>query len=864
MAQSSAPLQSPPGKSDEGGYNVNLIKNESPLDGDHHNKGNGAAIIEPNNTNSSGGIPLQKINKSVMVDNNHPPSLQSSADDGDAAVMEDPAATTTSGKPSSSIGDIAHVERTNINNSSIDTAAVRSDAAATTAPSNNNGRMPINPLATNTTPNLQSPAVGGEVTDARQQQILASIQHRRQLLAWVRESRIACEQSRSDISNGTKKGFVAALVEEHAKEKKGGDGKNTTLKLDAAKPSSLSLSTVGGTTLTPPPPSSTSAEEIANYKKVSKLANSATALQRKKSNSTITTAETAAQRELRRGSSVGKRMSAAVTTLNNFGNVGGWASTDTSVSGGDNVATSSSSGGGAKKTSSNHHVSSSSTALNNGKLLPNKAAAFPPSVGKQLNPTTVQSSSTSSTLSSKAAPEKLSKKARKRSSSGIKKTGVGNSADGSSSNHVGGTAVSKNASAVKPTDKSTQYMTLSANAIRLRDRRDELALKLSNLLQKQHHVGSGEKKRKAAADVDESSPFTPRKKKDVKTKTTQSSSLTKLSSLSEMGKTKEATRLPPRRMTQWDCVLEEMRWMASDFIQERKWKVACGKSLSSSVKQQHIDGQTLASAKSAKGKSKHTPSKSDDVSAAATETPSSSSLSKPTSSTKSTTKSADSKSSDRRKMSISDSNPLYVDPSNDDVEHSRKISQLLSLTVSDHWDVTSNKGAFPLTDDDYKAGYERFRKVRGELLGETSEISVKSSANASSPPSAPFTFQELEFDVISKKMQESVTAINSLKAETDEALSKERAMQKYRKSLICGVELSNAQLKAVHFIESIWGTREGMSVAAVLGGNVGNGKTIVGCSTLWKNRHAGAQLVLCSPASLFRWKHELNKFDDLN
>ena len=229
-------------------YNVNLIKNES-LDGDHpHKKGNGAAIIEPNNTSSGGSIPLQKINKSVMVDNNQPPSLQSSADDGDAAVMED-AATTTSGKPSSSSSGEAHVERTNINNSSIDTAAVRSDAATTTAPSNNNGRMPINPLAANTAPKLQSPAVGGDITDARQQQILASIQHRRQLLAWVRESRIACEQSRCNISNGTKNGFVAALVEEHAKEK--GDGKNnnsttTTLKLDATKPSSSLLSTVGG------------------------------------------------------------------------------------------------------------------------------------------------------------------------------------------------------------------------------------------------------------------------------------------------------------------------------------------------------------------------------------------------------------------------------------------------------------------------------------------------------------------------------------------------------------------------------------------------------------------------------------------
>ncbi len=290
--------------------------------------------------------------------------------------------------------------------------------------------------------------------------------------------------------------------------------------------------------------------------------------------------------------------------------------------------------------------------------------------------------------------------------------------------------------------------------------------------------------------------------------------------------------------------------MASDFIEERKWKVACGKSLSSCVKQQHIDAQKLA-AKATKGKTKNTPNKSDDTSAATTETPSSSTTTKLIS-TKSNNKSVDSKSSDRRKMSISDSNPLYVDPSNDDVEHSRKISQLLSLTVSDHWDVAHSKGAFPLTDDSYKAGFERFKKVRGELLGESSsEIRLQSQDNNDSTPRrSPPTFQELEFDDISKKMQESVKVINSLKAKTEDALSKERALQKYRKSLTCGVELSNAQLKAVHFIESIWQSREELSVAAVLGGNLGIGKTIVGCSTLWKNRHAGPQLVLCSPATL--------------
>ena len=843
--QSSAPLQFPLGKDTEGvsDLNVDLIKNDVKVG----EKGNGAAIIE-NNTSSS--IPLQTINDAAMDDKTQP-SLKSSADNDGDAVMENAAA---SDKPSSTGGE-AHVERTlhdnNINNNNnISSSSNDTVDAVTTAPlsnSNNNEGAPIvNPLATNTQPTLQSGGKNHE-DDERQQKILSSIQHRRRLLAWVRESRIACEQSRRNISNGTKKGFVAALLEEqqHVKQEKGDGGNNSTAaatQQDAtAKPSSASAGKIttaatAGTTITP-------AEEIANYNKVAKLANSATALQRKKSNSTILTENNAAQRDLRRGSNIGKRMSAAVTTLNNFGNVGGWASTDTSISG-DAISSSSGGGGGGGGAKAPNNVSSSSiTAANNGKLLPNKAG-FPPSVGKQLDPTAVQSSSstTTTTLSSKVPTEKLSKKARKRASN-IKKTGGITNADGSS-NHVGGIAVSKHATVAKPTDKSTSYLTLSAGAIRLRDRRDELAQKLINLLQKQHGISSsggvsnGGEKRKA--DVDETSPFSPRKRtKNARTKTAQSS-LTKLSSLSEMGLAKEATRLPPRRMTQWDCVLEEMRWMASDFIEERKWKVACGKALSSSVRQ-HIDEQKLA-AKSAKGKSKNTPNKSDDISAA-TGTPAN-----PISSTKST-KSVDSKSNDRRKMSISDSNPLYVDPSNNDVEHSRKISQLLSLTVSDHWDIALTKGAFPLTDDDYKAGYERYRKVRGELLGETSEICVKSST-VESPLPPPPTHKELKFDVISKKMQESVEAVKSLKTKSDEALSKERALQKYRKSLTCGVQLSKTQLKAVHFIESIWGSRDDMSVAAVLGGNVGTGKTIVGCSTLWKNRLAGAQLVLCSPASL--------------
>lgn len=794
MAQSHAAPRPPRGDGNERkeGADCNdasLMKNEIIID-EHHSRNGGAIIDAPNNI-----IPVQKINNKIMEENNQPPSLESSTDDGDA-VMEDVAA---SGKPPS--GGEDHVEgdttTTAIRSYGAITAASKDDAACIDSKSDG---APAKPLALN----LQSPPVGGDdaaVVDARQQNILSSIQHRRQLLAWVRESRIACEQSRNNVTSGTKMSFVAAILDDHAKEV---EDTNTS-------PS-------GRTT-------SSTTDEVADYKKVAKLANSALALQRKKSSTAIS--ENVAQRELRRGYSIGKRMSAAVSTLNNSGNVGGWtSSTDCSISA--DAASSSSA-------VPPNNVTSSTAMTNNTKSSQNKPV-FPPSVGKHFDPTTTAQSSLS-----KVAAEKLLKKARKRASN-IKKSGVV-CLDESSNTFAA--ALPTNANAISA-HNSTPCWTLSASAVRLRDRRDELAKELKKLLINQHRSNSGEKRKadeaaEATAAACEKSPFTSHKRpKDARAKATQSS-LTKLLSLSEMGNAKEAPRLPPRRMTQWDCILEEMRWMASDFIEERKWKVACGKLLSSSVKQ-YVEDQKLV-AKSAKGKSKSTPNTADDKSIA-TETPSSSiaTSTKPT-------MIVDTKFNNRRKLSISDSNPLYVDPSNEDVELSRKISQLLSLTVSDHWDVVLSKGVFPLTDDSYKVGYERFRKVTGELLGETSEVRLQSSINDLTPIAQP-AFPELNFDDISKKLNESVKYAFSLKAKTNDALEKERVLQKYRKSFTHGVDLSYSQIKAVHFIESVWGSREETSVAALIGGDVGRGKTIACCSILWKNRFTGPQLILCSPALL--------------
>eukprot|EP00069_Balaena_mysticetus_P010142 bmy_20537T0 len=47
----------------------------------------------------------------------------------------------------------------------------------------------------------------------------------------------------------------------------------------------------------------------------------------------------------------------------------------------------------------------------------------------------------------------------------------------------------------------------------------------------------------------------------------------------------------PRPRSHWDCLLEEMQWMAADFAQERRWKVAAAKKLVRTVVRHHEEKQ---------------------------------------------------------------------------------------------------------------------------------------------------------------------------------------------------------------------------------------------------------------------------------
>lgn len=57
-------------------------------------------------------------------------------------------------------------------------------------------------------------------------------------------------------------------------------------------------------------------------------------------------------------------------------------------------------------------------------------------------------------------------------------------------------------------------------------------------------------------------------------------------SLRRLPKLQEA----PRPKSHWDYLLEEMQWMATDFAQERRWKVAAAKKVGLGRRQSQFSG----------------------------------------------------------------------------------------------------------------------------------------------------------------------------------------------------------------------------------------------------------------------------------
>ena len=298
-------------------------------------------------------------------------------------------------------------------------------------------------------------------------------------------------------------------------------------------------------------------------------------------------------------------------------------------------------------------------------------------------------------------------------------------------------------------------------------------------------------------------------------------------SSSSLGLPSQPPRFPKRIRTQWDCVLDEVKWLATDFIEERKWKTASSTKLSNELMKHTKEGKKQrrgsVSARRANGKVGSTPAKATEA---------------------------------RGRRYVADTNPLFVKPSGEDLKHTRNVAQLMSSTINSQWDRIVNGDE--CASEEKRSS--RFGLVKCEMIGSCDESSpetdfsaeqVQETCGVTDTKQQQHSSNELDNDQITAQLQLIARSMKSIRVQCSAAF----VHGDCRQSMNCSVELNSSQLESVNLMDNCW-TRTGSSVTAsprsavLLGGNLGCGKTVSACALLWKYRDIGRQLIVCSSDAL--------------
>lgn len=308
-------------------------------------------------------------------------------------------------------------------------------------------------------------------------------------------------------------------------------------------------------------------------------------------------------------------------------------------------------------------------------------------------------------------------------------------------------------------------------------------------------------------------------------------------------------RPTPRRKTHWDYVLEEMKWTATDFESERRWKGAVGRTLGASVLAFHAangggKGSPLKSGKSmgtkaqggsAKKKKRKTEGSEDDTALAV------------------------------------EAEEEDLEPTVEDLDRARIISKGLSILIAGHWDLateanasstssstshdgTSLEGAKKHTSHNdavsARAIYRRYKEVVRGIpgMGESKTMQIDSDSPADS-------IEEEEEQSTSNPSHEIVTtrleaALKRANLVGTQPSKKKRPVE----SADCTVELQPSQVDAIHFVEAVWEVEcsddDAPTLGVALSGKVASGKTVAMAAAIWRHGDEGPQILFCHSARL--------------
>jgi HSA len=387
-----------------------------------------------------------------------------------------------------------------------------------------------------------------------------------------------------------------------------------------------------------------------------------------------------------------------------------------------------------------------------------------------------------------------------------------------------------------PAPRVVQPPVIFPEAIALRERRNALQDKLFAILKDRPEYAQSQQQSRKSGQIKRESP--------------------KLEKGRILDAPELCARLPNRRQTHWDYLLEEMRWMAADFHEERKWKESTKSHLAEEVMKKQVSKMTTVVSKNVDSQvnsmSNHAAASSGDEKTAEPSTP----LLKPAI-------------TDKKEESGS----TYTDPSDVDVSAARSVSRRLVSELQRGTTLVPLRkvpGAATHTDSK-KDDSENANKVEETPAIPDSELQPEAqdsngSTNASNDVETKQDAAESmavddavaidDADAQAKLAKETKAArfaeINERlqdlleKADSSGPKSMRNSAKASAKSSLES-KLTFEQSSTVHRVEDCW-TRLGSG--AVLVGPHASGKTFSVCALLWTHRHAGVHLLMCAQASM--------------
>jgi hypothetical protein len=313
--------------------------------------------------------------------------------------------------------------------------------------------------------------------------------------------------------------------------------------------------------------------------------------------------------------------------------------------------------------------------------------------------------------------------------------------------------------------------------------------------------------------------------------------------------------LPRRRRTHWDNVLQEMSWLASDFIEERKWKMSSSRLVSSKIPQHAqsiLRANTIKTTSAAEQGNKKEPSTTTNVvSPVEPKNQSTKEEEELSDIEEAGTKSVADEEEDV-KTKTDKKKYAYTVPSSDDEEFAKCCGRIISSMVLDLNYAIKKGGAIESTDKYHEEALKHFMKIRAEHKRQLAESRNVAALDESKPPSNE---TEKDSDNGSKmEIDEEKKVETSFEEITEKvALVHKTCKSRYKSTM---KEFANAlksrkinfnpiQKDMIDFVDKLW-TANPCSGAMILGPAI-SGKTFAAATLLWKHRTMGPQLLICPP-----------------